>query len=201
MSCIIKNYLFLSGFGEVTDTFKTQNNIKTIINVAEECVNDIDINVKFYKFNIYDDFVDIHQYFDEIISIINEGFTHGGVLVHCHAGLSRSATIVIAFLIKEMRMSLHSAYNFVSNKRPIKPNPHFMKQLIQFEKEILSTNSYDEYIDDYTVGYIMDCLRVQYTMFNIVKDVYIKSERDVIKTVQLITQPIHISAHETIVVM
>lgn len=202
MSCIIKDYLFLGGVSEITDKFKSESNIKTIINVAVECNDIADSGITIFKFDIYDDFIDIHKYFNEIITIIKEGFKRGGVLVHCHAGVSRSATIVIAYLIKEMHMSLYSAYDFVNQRRPVKPNPHFMKQLMRFEEEILSTNSYEEYIDDYSVKYIMDCLHVRQNMFDIVKETYIKNDRDILKTVKQITQPIIIvGRNETSVII
>lgn len=52
------------------------------------------------------------------------------VLVHCSAGISRSATIVIAYLILEHKMSLESAYIHVRARREvICPNLGFMQQL------------------------------------------------------------------------
>jgi atypical dual specificity phosphatase len=38
--------------------------------------------------------------------------------VHCKAGRGRSTTLVICYLIREMRMSPEKAYAFVRNKRP-----------------------------------------------------------------------------------
>ncbi len=59
----------------------------------------------------------------------------GKVFVHCHAGISRSATVCIAFIMKHMELSLSKSYDFVKQKRPcISPNLHFMGQLLTFEK-------------------------------------------------------------------
>lgn len=64
------------------------------------------------------------------------------VLVHCRAGQSRSATIVIAYLIYANRWTLQEAYRFVQEKRPaVSPNLGFMAQLTQFEKHILGKTS------------------------------------------------------------
>ena len=47
----------------------------------------------------------------------------GKVLVHCHAGLSRSATVVTAFIMKTKGWALEQALDFVREKRQsIRPN-------------------------------------------------------------------------------
>jgi protein-tyrosine phosphatase len=58
-----------------------------------------------------------------------------GVYVHCQAGISRSATICIAYLIRFGRMTLDQAYTAVYCVRPIIcPNHAFIRQLQLFEK-------------------------------------------------------------------
>ncbi|KAJ0980964.1 hypothetical protein J5N97_009219 [Dioscorea zingiberensis] len=78
------------------------------------------------------------QYFDECFEFIEKARrSGGGVLVHCFAGISRSATIVLAYLMKKHRMSLSQALKFVRSKRPrISPNQGFRKQLEMFEKSL-----------------------------------------------------------------
>ena len=57
--------------------------------------------------------------------------------MHCHAGISRSATISISYIMKTMDWDLSKAYDFVKQKRPcISPNLHFMGQLLEFEKQL-----------------------------------------------------------------
>lgn len=52
-------------------------------------------------------------------------------------GISRSATIVIAYLMNRFGMSLPQAYNYVKSKRPeIGPNRHFMRTLVGYEQEL-----------------------------------------------------------------
>ncbi|KAG7273143.1 hypothetical protein CRUP_034541, partial [Coryphaenoides rupestris] len=62
----------------------------------------------------------------------------GRVLVHCQAGISRSATICLAYLMHARRVRLHEAFDFVrERRRVISPNLAFMGQLLQFETDVL----------------------------------------------------------------
>lgn len=79
---------------------------------------------------------DLDRYFDEVADRIEqESQRAGGVtLVHCVAGVSRSASLCLAYLIKYHRMSLKDAYNHVKARRPqIRPNVAFVKQLMEYE--------------------------------------------------------------------
>jgi len=62
--------------------------------------------------------------------------------VHCVAGVSRSATIVIAYLVARERMWLRDAFRFVqSRRRIIRPNPGFMEALARFEVDVRGASS------------------------------------------------------------
>lgn len=59
---------------------------------------------------------------------------HSKCLVHCKMGVSRSASTVIAYAMKEFGWSLEKAYNYVKQKRSIaRPNAGFMRQLLEYE--------------------------------------------------------------------
>ena len=56
------------------------------------------------------------------------------VLVHCHAGVSRSTTVILYYLMKKFQLPLKTAYSIVKNQRNIiNPNPGFMQQLQFYE--------------------------------------------------------------------
>ena len=82
----------------------------------------------------------IIQFFGECLNFIKGDEK---VLVHCAAGASRSATIVIAYLMWKNKMKLDESLKFVQKKRSIvDPNTGFKEQLRMFEK-LLIENDYD----------------------------------------------------------
>ena len=54
--------------------------------------------------------VDISQYFDRCSTFIHKSRAHTNVLVHCKVGLSRSVTILIAYLMAKLGFTLTQAY-------------------------------------------------------------------------------------------
>lgn len=52
------------------------------------------------------------------MEFVNEIDTSKSIYVHCKAGRSRSATVVVCYLIKYYKMSITEAMDFVRNKRP-----------------------------------------------------------------------------------
>jgi len=80
--------------------------------------------------------VEISKYFQEAHNFIEEGRAKNcKVLVHCEGGISRSPTIVIAYLMRYNGMTLKDALEHVSQKRPIiSPNMGFMNELKKYEQ-------------------------------------------------------------------
>eukprot|EP01083_Nonionella_stella_P012635 35787_1 len=70
--------------------------------------------------------------------------TKNVVLVHCQMGVSRSASVVISYLMKSHNLSLKRAYLDTKKCRPrIAPNYGFYKELIQFEKQLYGKSTTD----------------------------------------------------------
>lgn len=77
---------------------------------------------------------DMLQYFDKALSFMDNAISSGGgVLVHCIAGISRSATFVCAYLMRRNKWGPSEALSFVQKSRPAAhPNEGFMEQLRVF---------------------------------------------------------------------
>ena len=64
------------------------------------------------------------------------------VLIHCMAGISRSVTLTIAYLMSHFGLPMTSAYQYVKERRPaISPNLNFMGQLVEFENCATTSSS------------------------------------------------------------
>ena len=80
---------------------------------------------------------DLGQYFEEAYTEIAYSLdsTDDGVLVHCAAGVSRSSTIVIAYIMSAYAMTFARALQFVKERRPcVRPNKGFVAQLMVWER-------------------------------------------------------------------
>lgn len=73
---------------------------------------------------------------NEIIERVYE--QSGRILVHCNAGVSRSASVCIAYLMSHRKMDFTDAYAHVKSKREcIRPNDGFLKQLKQMDRHCI----------------------------------------------------------------
>lgn len=92
------------------------------------------------------DHSNISQYFDETNVFIHDAVKTGhSVLVHCQQGVSRSASVVIAYLMKHSEHSLPEAYTAVKSKRSVvKVRPNFLKQLVEWEQNRQAKDSHTQ---------------------------------------------------------
>ncbi|ANB15545.1 tyrosine/serine/threonine protein phosphatase PPS1 [Sugiyamaella lignohabitans] len=92
-----------------------------------------------YMDNIQDDGVDaLTNSLAACLQFIDEGYKAGEpTLVHCRVGVSRSATVCIAEVMKRLSVGLPRAYLFVRVRRLnviIQPNLRFMYELVKWEE-------------------------------------------------------------------
>lgn len=85
---------------------------------------------------------DIKQFFDEAIDFIHKArLKNGCVLVHCLAGISRSTTLAVAYVMTVTEMPWYEALNVVrAARKGANPNFGFQRQLQNFEFTTLKSS-------------------------------------------------------------
>ncbi|XP_041054390.1 dual specificity protein phosphatase 14 [Cetorhinus maximus] len=137
--------LYLSSGNAATNrNLVLSKGITCIINATMEIPNANWPEVEYVKVPVADlPHAPISLYFDSIADKIHSvSKKHGSALVHCVAGVSRSASLCIAYLMKFHKISLLEAHNWVKSHRPIiRPNVGFWRQLIEYERKLFGKNS------------------------------------------------------------
>ncbi|XP_062204126.1 uncharacterized protein LOC133906279 isoform X2 [Phragmites australis] len=78
---------------------------------------------------------DLLDHLEPCLDFIDEGREVGSVLVHCFAGVSRSASIIVAYLMRSERKSLEEALESLKEISELAcPNDGFLDQLKFFEE-------------------------------------------------------------------
>lgn len=129
----ITEQIYLGSAQEATNKkWLVDHYISHVVNCTVEHQNYYPNVCNYLKLNLYDspqqplDHV-LDRTYKYILDAVEKG---GTVLVHCHAGVSRSATIVLYFIMKIKKWSLEDSYRYLKSKRSIiNPNKGFMYQL------------------------------------------------------------------------
>lgn len=115
-----------------------QLNIDRVIIAAKLTKPQFEKELDYLVFHDLDDdpFADIRRYFAPALKFVLKRKSTN-VLVHCVSGISRSVSIVIAYLIKEKAMTYAEAFAFVREKRSVAhPNTGFQRQLKEYERSL-----------------------------------------------------------------
>ncbi|XP_033751183.1 dual specificity protein phosphatase 3-like [Pecten maximus] len=76
-------------------------------------------------------------YFDKSAEFIQKAIDSGGkVMVNCKVGASRSATLVLVYLMIKHHLTIQDATRLVRTKREICPNDGFLQQLCDFNEKL-----------------------------------------------------------------
>lgn len=110
-----------------------------ILNVTQEIPDHFAAKFKYKRISITDmPSTPIAQHFDVCYQFIQEARDcRGTCLVHCYYGASRSASIVIAYLMTTERMRFKEALGYLQMLNPmVNPNDGFEKQLRQLDEKL-----------------------------------------------------------------
>jgi len=134
---IIPN-LYLGNIKTASDKVMLEkNNITHVLGITKAEI-DYWEKLKVRKYSLNDTpGTDLSKIFEESIGFINAALNVKGnkVLVHCRAGISRSVTIICAYLIATKRITAKAALKLVRKKRShANPNFGFWKQLREMQR-------------------------------------------------------------------
>ncbi|XP_078278738.1 protein phosphatase Slingshot homolog 2b isoform X2 [Rhinoraja longicauda] len=116
--------------------------IRYILNITREIDNFFPGMFEYHNIRVYDDeATDLLAYWNDTYKFISRARNNGSkCLVHCKMGISRSASTVIAYAMKEYGWNLDKAYTYVKEKRTVtKPNVGFMRQLEEYQGILLAS--------------------------------------------------------------
>lgn len=137
-----KAFLYLGDvWDSQSESFIKGKDITHILNCTSELPSQMD-GVEYMNVPVQDvPDEDIGKYFISTRDFLDKARRENGtVLVHCYAGVSRSATIVIAYLIS-LGMSLEDALAYVIKKRlRVQPNTGFFQQLKRYSGSEMTYN-------------------------------------------------------------
>ncbi|KAI8074797.1 protein-tyrosine phosphatase-like protein [Gongronella butleri] len=129
--------IWLGGFTAMSGQFIKKNKIRRVLSIGHFHKNEIDQDVVEHKIIPIADMAkaNIMKHFDETNAFIQVAQdANEAVLVHCMAGVSRSATVVTAYLMQRDRLRFREALARIKRERPfINPNEGFLHQLRLYE--------------------------------------------------------------------
>jgi rhodanese-related sulfurtransferase len=129
IECLLPARVFLSGIFHASKFMADQLHFGRVINVTPDVPRLVDITTSFPIVDSPN--VDINPVLEKTRPIIAACVRDNvPILVHCHAGVSRSASAVIDYVASSFQISAHEAMARVKQSRKIvDPNPGFLAQL------------------------------------------------------------------------
>ena len=155
---IISQFLYLGNYYDATDAIiLNELGITHVVDATSEELSRQNVqnnmHLEYLSIPIWDiEGVNIMEHFDNVINFINTAKiqnSNNKILIHCRAGISRSATFVIAYLMhSHIVSSLKDALTLVVTERPyILPNISFRSQLMEYETILYNNQSFNNNSD------------------------------------------------------
>ncbi|GAA6231294.1 protein phosphatase Slingshot homolog 2 isoform X2 [Lates japonicus] len=139
----IFEHVYLGSEWNASNLEELQNSgVRYILNVTREIDNFFPGMFEYHNIRVYDEeATNLLEYWNDTYKFITKAKKAGAkCLVHCKMGVSRSASTVIAYAMKEYGWDLDTAFDYVKERRAVtKPNPSFMKQLEEYQGILLAS--------------------------------------------------------------
>jgi protein-tyrosine phosphatase len=143
-ACEIMTHLWL---GNIRDSVNKEfiNSVDIIINCSKKipflnkhkkCIRiPVDDNLEKDEIN------NMYNYFPKITKIMHSYLSNNKIIfIHCYAGKQRSASIVIAYIMRYLGINLKNSIKLLESKRSIVFTPlvNFKTALVRYESDVLN---------------------------------------------------------------
>ena len=139
MSVIVPGGLSLGSFEESFDqALLRDHGITHILNVADECNVSERVNRVYAKHGVPDDCADtdVRTVLSQCRQFIRQAREDDGcVFVHCLEGVSRSACVILAYMVCDLHWDARAALAHIRACRPIvDPFPQYLSQTLAYSQ-------------------------------------------------------------------
>lgn len=144
----INNYIYLGNINiSQNKSFLEKNSIDVVVNCSKD-IPFLSNITKNYRIAVDDNLshssiIIMFRYIKKLIPIINKHLLKKEtILIHCRAGMQRSATFLAALLMYNLKLSKNKTINLIRKKRKIAflPYANFNLVLDEYENYLLKKN-------------------------------------------------------------
>ncbi|CAH6421146.1 Dual specificity protein phosphatase [uncultured virus] len=137
---IIDNLYLGSAFNAASFSTLKELNIKVILNITSEISNYFPEDFEYIKYNLYDDNQQsITKYLDksyEDIIYYQKKIQDANILIHCYMGASRSASVIIYYLMKTQKKQNGEYFNFDDALEYVKLKRNIINPTFRLTKDL-----------------------------------------------------------------
>jgi protein-tyrosine phosphatase len=114
-----------------------------VVTVQEfsSCVIQLNDSIQRFRIPITDDpYSNLYKYLNLATEWIHDAYQDPSsiILIHCAAGISRSSSLTIAYLMRYHHMGMDQAFEWIKDRRKVKPRPNqgFVLQLRNYQHQL-----------------------------------------------------------------
>lgn len=137
-------FLYLGDYDSARNPLLPSLNITHIVNASGGFENHFPERMQYLNVDVWDSpEAEIERHFDATVAFVDQARARNGAcLIHCAAGVSRSTTLTLAYLMVREKMSLRQAFIHTKSIRTIVcPNSGFVQKLVDFEIRVFGAPS------------------------------------------------------------
>ena len=138
MHYILDNIYLGDVLAAENETYLKSFNISVVINCAYEHISEYQ-DLKAYELNLTDHFPQqLFPTFEMAYEVIKYYNQNSKIFIHCMSGMSRSASLVIFYIMKEKKWDYDKSFEYVKKIRTcIDPNSYFVSQLKEYYEKYI----------------------------------------------------------------